>query len=469
MPRFIRTIAVFFLILLALPGLAEQERIALVIGNADYPSGGRLANPVNDARAMQDALERAGFQVIKLENAGMEDMESAILKFSRKLNKNTVALFYYSGHGLQYDGNNYLIPIDTSGKIEAPAQLRSKAVSVDYILASMENSALNIVIFDACRSVPFRTFQRSIPSGLAAMSNYPDGTLIAYATAPGKVALDGRGENSPYTASLVKHMAEPLTLEQLLKKVRSDVRAETGDSQSPWYNASIEGDFYFTKPDAQGNATTSNTPAISGADEDSVTLEEALDAYNKEDFPLALKRLQPLAAQGNGVASQKLGHLYCDGLGVSRDYDLARKFYEQAVKQGNLKAKTSLGYLYAKGLGVNQDYDKALALFEQAAKEGDAIAQDNLGTIYRKGLLGVSQNYEEARRYYEQAAVQGHAKAQYALGEMYRSGLGVDKDEDIACVWFGKAAEERQDATWGDRQSRQSILEAAQKALQACQ
>ena len=107
-------------------------------------------------------------------------------------------------------------------------------------------------------------------------------------------------------------------------------------------------------------------------------------------------------------------------------------------------------------------------MFEQAAQEGDAIAQNNIGSLYMKGV-GVSQNYEEARKYYEQAAVQGHAKAQYALGEMYRSGLGVDKDEDIACVWFGKAAEERQDATWGDRQSRQDVLEAAQKALQACQ
>ena len=439
MSRFIRTFATFLFILLALPALAAQERIALVIGNAGYPGGGQLANPVNDARAMQNALERAGFQVIKLEDAGLEDMESAILAFSKRLDKNTVGLFYYSGHGLQYDGNNYLLPIDTTDKIEAPAHLRSKAVSVDYVLASMENSGLNIVIFDACRNIPFRSFQRSVPSGLAAMNHYPDGTLIAYATAPGKVALDGLGENSPYTASLVKRMAEPLPLEQLLKKVRSDVRAETGDRQSPWYNASIEGDFYFTAPDAQGNAVAQDSPADPNMGDNDPVMADALDALDRQDYVLAAQRLLPLATQGHASAQYRLGLLYEHGLGTNQDYATARAWYEQAAAKGLATAQNKLGYLYRNGFGVARDYHKAHRFYEQAAAQGLAAAQSNLGYLYQNGL-GVTLDYDKAREYYEQAAVQGLAGAQSNLGYLYQNGLGVTQDYVKAREYYEQAA-----------------------------
>ncbi|MEA1953802.1 MAG: caspase family protein [Campylobacterota bacterium] len=247
-----------------------RERVALVIGNADYLVK-PLNNPVNDAEDIARALKELDFDVSLITNADQETMESAIQNFGQKLNENSVGLFYYSGHGIQHEGSNYLIPIAAMKNVQVAKHLRYKAVNAGYVLSEMHQSGLNIVILDACRSNPFKSFSRSAERGLAKISGL-EGTLIAYSTAPGKVALDGIGRNSPYTKHLISLMKKPnVPIELMLKEVRTEVKSETNNKQSPWYEVSIDGEFIFSKKNIS-NHDSFNKKKISchGTDNDPV-------------------------------------------------------------------------------------------------------------------------------------------------------------------------------------------------------
>jgi uncharacterized caspase-like protein len=160
-----------------------QKRLALVIGNASYQSGGSLRNPVNDARAMAGTLQSMGFEVLKFENATSSDMKRAINEFGKRLAGNDVGLFFYAGHGIQYKGQNYMIPVEAD--LQTPEQIEFDCVSADRVVAFMETAKakVNVLIMDACRNNPFeRSWHRSANGNGLAMMNAPSGTLIAYAT-----------------------------------------------------------------------------------------------------------------------------------------------------------------------------------------------------------------------------------------------------------------------------------------------
>jgi uncharacterized caspase-like protein len=221
---------------------AGQKRIALVIGNAKYKDS-PLVNPVNDAQDMAVALRSVGFQVIERTDATQKEMNRAITQFGEKLNADTVALFYYAGHGVQVKGKNYLVPVDA--EITGESSIRAETVDVDAVLDQLSASDLNVVILDACRNNPFERRFRSISGGLAQM-DAPKGSLIAYATAPGKTAIDGSGRNGVYTQELLRQIRTPgLPLEAALKNVRRSVARATNDQQIPWESSSLTGDFYF--------------------------------------------------------------------------------------------------------------------------------------------------------------------------------------------------------------------------------
>ena len=229
-------------------------RVALVIGNSGYQNISRLRNPVNDARAIGKILRENGFQVTALLDADRRDMLRAVQDFGRKLRSGGVGLFYFAGHGVQARGRNYLIPL--GARVEGEADLEFEAVDAGRVLAKMENAQnqLNIVILDACRNNPYGGAFRSARNGLAQVSA-PTGSLVAYATAPGKVAADGDGRNGLYTEQLIRHMRTPgLKLEDVFKRVRIDVQRLSGGKQVPWENTSVTGDFYFS---GQGDAGTS--------------------------------------------------------------------------------------------------------------------------------------------------------------------------------------------------------------------
>jgi formylglycine-generating enzyme required for sulfatase activity len=250
----------------ALP--AEENRIALVIGNSDYASG-PLPNPANDAKLIGDALTGLGFNVIARRNADQNTMKRAIQEFGSRLEAagpGAVGLFYYAGHGVQLSGRNYLIP--TTARIEREGDVEIEAVSADWVIEQMRyaRNRLNIVILDACRNNPFTRSMRSVDHGLASM-DAPAGILIAYSTAPGAVAADGSGRNSPYTEALTKAMREMHEpVEQVFKKVRVGVMTATSGKQVPWESSSLTGDFYFSAPRAApetANAvSTAALPAV---------------------------------------------------------------------------------------------------------------------------------------------------------------------------------------------------------------
>ncbi len=224
---------------------AQVKRIALVIGNSAYKDS-PLRNPVNDARDMAATLRKLGFDVIEKTDASQKDMNRAIAQFGEKLRSDTVALFFYAGHGVQVRGKNYIIPVDAH--ITSEATVRVEAVDVDSVMDQLTVSSMNIIILDACRNNPFERRFRSISGGLAQM-DAPKGSLIAYATAPGKTAADGNGRNGLYTQELLKNIQIPgLALEAVFKRVRNGVMVASGDAQTPWESSSLTGDFYFLGP-----------------------------------------------------------------------------------------------------------------------------------------------------------------------------------------------------------------------------
>jgi len=235
------------------------ERLALVIGNGAYHDA-PLRNPVNDARAMADTLRQIGFSVIYEENADRQTLRQAIRDFSRDLQTSDVGLFYFAGHGMQVKGRNYLIPVHSD--IQAEFEVPDEALEAAAVLRGMEDagSGLNIVILDACRNNPFARSFRSATRGLARM-DAPSGSIIAYATAPGQVALDGDGEHGIYTKHLLDAMRVPgLPIEQVFKRVRIGVRRETGGQQTPWEESSLTSDFIFTPGGGSKGTGTSTAP-----------------------------------------------------------------------------------------------------------------------------------------------------------------------------------------------------------------
>ena len=244
---------------------ASEPRIALVIGNADYPRA-PLANPVNDARAVAARLTELRFRVTRLENASQEQMYAALRDFGDQLRGGGVGLFYYAGHALQVRGRNYLLP--ARAMIEREDEIIYRSVDTGQILDKMESARnrVNVVILDACRNNPFGREFRNVTPGLAVV-DAPYNTLIAFATAPGAVASDGSGSNGLYTQHLLASLARPgLRLEDMFKQVRTGVRQDSAGRQVPWENTSLEVDFFF-------DPTPGQTQAVAPAPPDALTLE----------------------------------------------------------------------------------------------------------------------------------------------------------------------------------------------------
>lgn len=222
-----------------------RKRSALIIGNANYKRG-PLKNPLNDAKDMARALKKAYFSVILRLDVNQEQMEVAINDFGRQITQGGIGLFYYAGHGVQVDGRNYLIPI--AANIKRQKDVRYKAVDLNQVLDEMNyaRNGLNVAILDACRDNPLpRSFRSSGGTGLARVDG-PQGTLIAFATSPGSVAIDGEGKNGVFTKHLLDNIIVPgLSIERVFKNVLKGVNNETGGQQIPWMSSSFTGDFYF--------------------------------------------------------------------------------------------------------------------------------------------------------------------------------------------------------------------------------
>lgn len=264
--------------------ITTEKRTALVIGNSAYASS-PLTNPANDATDVAAALKDLDFEVISGVNQSRVDMIRLVRQFGERLKlRGGVGLFYYAGHGVQVDGRNYLIPVDASIRSENEVEL--EAMDVARMLVEMENAGneLNIVILDACRNNPFSRSWRSTNDGLAQI-NAPTGTMIAYSTAPGKVAADGKGRNAPYTAALLKALKIPdLSLSDMFMQVRADVQKATNREQTPWEASSVIGKFYFKKTGTAGPTKRVEPQTASDGQIEQEYWDTVKDSKNSEDF-----------------------------------------------------------------------------------------------------------------------------------------------------------------------------------------
>ncbi|AFZ45567.1 peptidase C14 caspase catalytic subunit p20 [Halothece sp. PCC 7418] len=249
----------------------NRRRVALVIGNADYTVGSPLQNPVNDATDITAMLQELGFdKVITVTDADLRKMESAVNNFTNELQSGSVGLFYYAGHGMQTQGENYLIPIDA--EIQSESDIRYESLPLGKVLGRMEDAGngVNIVILDACRNNPFsRGWRSSGSQGLAEVR--AEGMLIAYATAPGDVASDGKGRNGTFTGALLKGMSTPgQDIVLMMRDVRRMVKQETGGKQIPWVSTSLDNNFAFVpsapEPPELVSNNASNNSSTSPAD-----------------------------------------------------------------------------------------------------------------------------------------------------------------------------------------------------------
>ncbi|MEO9775096.1 caspase family protein [Roseibium sp.] len=273
---FKRLIAVLAMILAGTaPALAK--RVALVIGNGAYEHTVALPNPANDAQEMAAKLRGLGFDVVAGQDQTYADMRRSVMNFSKKAYGAEIAILFYAGHGLQVGEQNHLVPIDAT--IEDETSLDFETITVDFILRQMSKDVkVQMVFLDACRDNPLaRTLARrmgpsrsgSVGSGLAEIKIQEtggEGSVIAFATSPGDVALDGEGTNSPFTSALIRHIDTPnASIQTVMTRVTGDVFEETERRQRPWVNASLIGEVFLNKQETAAAAPATQVAALGTA------------------------------------------------------------------------------------------------------------------------------------------------------------------------------------------------------------
>jgi formylglycine-generating enzyme required for sulfatase activity len=239
--------------------LQSERRVALVIGNANYkPSGNSLSNPRNDAQDIAGALAAIGFEVVTAIDTSKRDMDFVLQRFARLATNADAALFFYAGHAMQFQGRNFLMPIDA--ELEDEISVRYQMVDLEEVRGALDQAnGVKIIILDACRNNPLANrlkqtiaASRSVAAtrGLARIDK-TEGMVVAYATAPDDVAKDGEGRNSPFTAALLKRLQEPgLEIGMMFRRVASDVNAQTGGRQRPETYISLLSDYYLNQSDS---------------------------------------------------------------------------------------------------------------------------------------------------------------------------------------------------------------------------
>ena len=406
----------------------SKRGLVLVIGNSAYAEGA-LKNPINDANDISAKFRSLGFDVIDRINASQEQMAKAINDFGLRASNYDVAVFYYSGHGIQYNGDNYLIPVNAS--LNSEADIRFYCENVNRVLAKLEESQckLKILMLDACRNNPFeRSWSRAGSSkGLSSM-DAPMGTIISYATAPGSTAEDGVGQrNSPYTAAFLNLLdKQNYSIVMLYNELCNVVRKSTNNRQNPWSsNSGIDGEFCFNIGSV---AQPAKTPVSTESAE--ALYQKGNEYYKKSDFAEAVKYYRQAAEKGNANAQLQLGYCYDKGKGVQQNYEEAFKWFKKSAEQGYDVAENRLGTYYYKGKGVAKDYRLAVYWFRMSAEHGNRDSMYNLGLCYQYGN-GVSKDLSQARRWYQKAADQGDTDAKKKLEE-----LGVQEVQGFAVKSF---------------------------------
>ena len=326
--RILSAAVIFVASLAGLQSAQAERRVALVIGNSTYKHTQALSNPRNDASAVAAALKRLDFEVITSIDLTATTMRRTVKRFAKAIERADVALLYYAGHGLQFDGENYLVPVDAA--LASDIDLEFEATELKLFLRLMDREAKTSLVFlDACRDNPLagnlaRSMgtkrSASIGRGLARVESGV-GTFISYSTQPGNYALDGDGRHSPYTAALLEHLETPgLGIAQLMQRVRSTVLTQTKGKQVPWDHSSLTREFFFkaAAPKKPPTAATTDRPSPTApqqfelmfwdsvrASKDPADYSAYLEQFPKGKFaPLARNRLMKLRQEQRIASTQ---------------------------------------------------------------------------------------------------------------------------------------------------------------------
>jgi tetratricopeptide (TPR) repeat protein len=379
-----------------------EPRHALVIGNSSYAHA-PLPNPANDAQAVATALRKAGFTVDLKLNATQRQLQDAVSGFGDRLKAGGAGLFYFAGHGVQIKGRNFLMPVGADIKRED--EVPYKAVDVQMVLDKMDTAKnrVNVVILDACRDNPFARSTRSAGGGLGSM-DAPIGSLVAFATAPGSVASDGKGDNGLYTQHLLANLEKPgLPIEEVFKRVRLGVRLDSNGQQIPWENTSLEGDFYFfpPSPSAKGVPTTLAAPP---AVEHIARAERGYELLRQRQVEDADRIFQALAVNGH----PEVALMGREGLA---EVMLARGDLQSALKAANeiIARAPTRGAAYltrGRALAGSGDAAAAQASLKQAADERTAadFSFQKSQALLAVGNAQRAQDPKAALASYERAA-----------------------------------------------------------------
>ena len=441
-------------------------RIALVIGNCNYTNNTPLQNPGNDVTAVSKQLQQLGFDVIVLYDGSLEEMKYVLDVFRHKAVKGLYdfALFYYSGHGIQYGSHNWLLPIDAN--LVHPSDLEGSCVEGQALLSKVEETECTnmVVILDACRTEKINWVDetgKAIESSPSSQVNMDPrtGMLLAYSTKSGNISNDVLDENlaiGPYANALTNCLKiKDLSLDELFTRVKDLVVEATSQSQIPIYTNSTLKKYYINGKNAivpkyaSGMESSTNQNAYlnyileqaNEGDSDAEfqlgkCYEEGLGDVHK-DYATAVQWYMKSAKKGNADAQNKIGIYYFG----KKDYKEALKWYESSAKGGNAKARYNMGMMFmSKEYGM-QDEQRGLNCYSLAAEAGLAEAQFELGLCYFYGI-GTIKYSTKAAMWFERAARQGYDEAQYMLGHCYLAGDGVEKNNAKAFNYFKQAADQ---------------------------
>ena len=271
----------------------NARKLALVVGNSAYPKS-PLRNPANDARAIAGILAELGFQTQSALDVNLRNLERSVNEFVGRVGPGDVAMFYYAGHGIQIEGENYLVPVDFDARDEADAKYASYSVSRIQERVEKAGARVVLMVLDACRNNPFQASRSATGGGGLAAMGSGKGTLIAFATAPGKTADDNpRGNNGLFTSHLVNALKEPgLSVDQVFNRVRERVYEDSGGKQVPWTVSSVIGDL-FLRPGANGAAAAPPVQQVSQNQQQPPPVQNAFSRANR----VAPEDSQPQAVQ----------------------------------------------------------------------------------------------------------------------------------------------------------------------------
>ena len=398
--------------------LAAAERIALVIGMSDYRTVVKLDNTVNDARGIAETLNGIGFQVTIVLDATAEDLRTAIADFAFRSETADLALVYFAGHGVEVQGENFLIPIDAD--IKSNRDVQRQAISLKELLTAVDRARkMRIVILDSCRDNPFggaldvaaleetaatnEATRSASGRGLAAPS--PDrGTLVAFAARAGERAADGTGAHSPFAQALIDILPKPgLEISLMFRQVRDEVLAETFNQQEPHTYGSLSGTPYYIAGAIEGQSVVQNAD-----------LRVAWSDVRPDQEQL----LVSLADLGDTRSMLGLAYMRLNPADSRYAPTEAVRLLERAAAAGAPDSQFELARLYEKGLGVAQDNARAMELYLAAADQDFPDALNDLGFLYLQGGLGLTRDPVIGIRYFERAADLRQSEAMYNYAAM---------------------------------------------------